>query len=607
MAAYRFGRLLAVHLETGEQRVVEVDQETARSYVGGAGLAARLLTDWSDPSVGPLDPQSPLLFLNGPFTGTKVPLSGRHVVAARSPATGRWGEADAGGTFGTMLRRAGWDGLLVTGAAERPVYLLVDEAGAQVRPADDLWGRDTFASADALRGRHGEKAGVACIGPAGETLSALAAVLHDGRHARAAGRCGLGAVMGSKKLKAVVAGGDRPAPIHDPDGLQALLRPEFPEVRRKMRRYTDYGTAGGMIAAAEIADLPVKNWRVGDWRAEAEALSGERLAETILVGRYYCGACIVGCGRVVEVRDGPYATGKVAGPEYEGLAGVGSLLGIANLEAVNWLNDRCNRLGLDVISAGGALGFAYEAAERGLLPRDGVVPTWGDPQAAAALLDQIARREGLGALLADGVRAAAAALGPAAEPLALHVRGLEPAFHDPRAIVGLALGYATSPRGACHRGCAHYAVRAAWPELGLPEPWPRQQAEGVAKVVAVLQDWSGLFNSLKLCQFMLSSVQASTVLAWLNATTGWGMDLPELLRAGERAFVLKRLYNLARGDRGAADDTLPARFLAEPFADGSSAGFVPPLAELLADYYAYRGWDERGVPTPATLERLGLA
>jgi aldehyde:ferredoxin oxidoreductase len=602
------GRILRVHLTSRDISEYTIEENVARAYIGGSGLGARILYDETTEATDPLGPENPLMLLTGPLAGTRVPTSGRHAVVSKSPLTGIWGESDAGGSWGVAIKAAGYDGVIVTGQAPEPVYLWIHDQGVEIRDASPFWGQDTYDVDQSLREATDPKASIACIGPAGERQARIAGIMHDGKHARAAGRAGLGAVMGAKRLKAVVAQGQQVPPIAEPQALRAAIKRLAPEIQQKTVRYREYGTPGGVVTNAVLADMPVRNWQVGEWVEPSEKISGQTMVETILTGRYYCKHCIIGCGRVVKISEGPYAGVEGAGPEYEALAGLGAMCMVDNLEAVALATELCNRYGIDVISAGTAIAFAMEAYERGMITQTdagGLPLDWGSPDAVIGMVHAIGRREGIGHLLGDGVRAAAKGLGGLAAEFAVEVKGLEPAFHDPRALSSLAVAYATYPRGACHRGSSHALERFGIPELGYPEPLDRHATEGKGIMTAITQDYFGLYNSLKLCHFIASAVAPSEIVNWLNLVTGWDMDLVEFLQAGERASNLKRMYNLRCG-LTRKDDVLPPRIAAEPFEDGGSQGYLPRLGEMLAEYYAYRGWSKDGVPKEAKLQELGL-
>ncbi len=601
------GRFLRVDLTTRRVADETIPEATLRAYIGGSGLGSRVLFDETTRTTDPLGPENRLLFLTGPLTGTTIPTSGRHAVVAKSPL-GMWGEADCGGTFGYELKRAGIDGIIFEGQADQPVYLLIADGAASLEDARELWGRDTFETQDILRARHGDRMVVTCIGPGGERLAPIAAILNDGRNARPAARGGLGAVMGSKRLKAIgVTGTRRPVVVHD-DKLRPLVRQMTLHIKEKTQSLRDYGTAGGVLPSAAIGDMPIQNWRRGTWREGVEKLSGQAMAETILTGRYFCKACTIGSGREIEIKDGPYAGVKGAGPEYETLAGLGSMCLVDDLKAVSKANELCNRYGIDTMSTGAVIAFAIEAFERGLLRLsdvDGLDLSWGNAATVIALVEKIGKREGVGDLLANGVRFVAKKLGGEAYKFALEVKGLELAYHDPRSLSSLAAAYATYSRGACHRSYSHYLERNTLPELGFEKPLDRHATERKGIAAAVMQDYGGLYNSLKLCQFIMRGVTVQEVVDCLNYVTGWDMDIGEFMRAGERASNLKRLYNVRLG-MSRKDDTLPYRILNEALPDGGAANYLPDLEAMLDEYYDYRGWTGDGIPTRAKLEALGL-
>jgi len=602
------GRLLRIDLTSGESIEQPIDDELARSYIGGSGLAARILYDETTPQTDPLGPDNVLILMTGPLTGSKVPTSGRHAVVAKSPLTGVWGESDAGGTWGVAIKSAGYDGVVVTGRASRPVYLWIHDGCVEIRDASSFWGQDTYEVDDSLRAVTDSQASVSCIGRAGEKQVRLANVMHDGKHARAAGRAGLGAVMGSKQLKAIVAHGTEAPTVAEEKALRASIREIAPRILAKTGRYQQFGTAGGVVGNAALADMPAQNWRLGDWVEGAERISGQMMAETILTGRYFCKHCIVGCGREVRITEGPYAGVDGAGPEYEALAALGSMCLVDDLEAVAMANELCNRYGIDVMSTGACVAFAMEAFERHIITvsdTGGLALEWGDPTALIQMIHAIGRAEGLGRILGEGVKRAADVFGGFAGEFALHVKGLELPYHDPRALSSCAAAYATYPRGACHRGMSHGLERYSIPELGYPEPLDRHATVGKGIATAVAQDYYGLFNSLKLCHFIASSVKPSEIVNWLNLVTGWDMTMEEFLRVGERASNLKRMYNLRLG-LSRKDDTLPPRITTEKFDVGGSKDYVPRLGDMLEEYYRHRQWSKDGVPLAETLQRLGL-
>jgi len=603
------GKILQVDLTTRRSRTEPLDRTLAEQYWGGHGFGIRLFYDLVDPAVDPLAPENPLIFAVGPFVGTPIPLSGRHSVVAKSPLTGIWGEGDVGGKWGMALKAAGYDVLIVTGAADRPVYLWISEDAVAIREAGHLWGLDAFAAEETIRRETHAKAVTGTIGVAGERLLPIAAIVFDGHDARMAGRGGLGAVMGAKRLKGIAAYGRGATPVRDPAALKQSIKAVAGDIVQRTMALKDFGTAGGVLPSNELGDLPIRNWRGGLWTEGAQRISGQRMTETILKGKYYCGSCIVGCGRVVEV-DSP-AHGKIAGagPEYETLAGFGSMVLVDDLEALALANELANRAGIDTISAGNIAGFAFEAFERGLITQadtGGRELRWGDADAMLWLVRALGTGEPeMAHLLAHGVRRAAEALGGGAEAFAVHVKGMEPPFHDPRAFSSLAVGYATSPNGASHWAATHVIEgKVALPELGYPSQVDRFATVGKGILTAKMQDYIGTFHTLRLCRFLIR-IGARPVLDWYRHVTGREVDLDELMRVGARMSNLKRVFNVRCGITR-KDDTLPPRLLKEPRPEGGAAGYLPDLETMLAEYYDYRGWDADGVPRPETLERLGL-
>jgi aldehyde:ferredoxin oxidoreductase len=604
---FSFGETLIVDLGARTVRFEALEDAELRSYIGGSGIGSRLLARHVPPTADPLEPDNALVFAVGPFCGTPVPTSGRHQVLAKSPLTGIFGECDVGGAWGSAFRATGFDALVITGSSDRPVSLIVREGGASLEDAGDLWGRDTFETYDHYRSRlPGSE--TACIGPAGERLVRIAAVLHDGRHARAAGRCGIGAVMGSKRLKAVVAvpGRRDPRPVHDAAALSEACAAFAREMPGKTERLVKYGTAGIVVSSQDLGDIPVRNWKEGSFGDRASPLSGQHLAESgRLKKRFFCGRCPIGCGRTVELSDGTLG----AGPEYETACMFGSNCLVDDPEAVIAANELSNRLGIDTISAGAAVGFLMESYEKGEtagIDLEGVVPAWGDGRALVELVRKIGERRGVGEILGEGVLRASRVLGR--PEYAIHSKGLEFPAHDPRAFNSLALSYATSNRGACHLQGFTYVFEKAvtMPELGFPVAQDRFGTERKAELVIASQDLMGLFDSLKLCKLAMNGgVGATLALEWLNLATGWNMGMDEFLTAGERIFNLKRAYNRALGV-SRKDDTLPDRIRFVPKGGGAGDNLPPDLDASLDEYYRLRGWTPEGIPKPETLARLGI-
>ncbi|MBC8447012.1 MAG: aldehyde ferredoxin oxidoreductase family protein [Chloroflexi bacterium] len=615
------GRYLNVNLTNGTWRQEQIADDDVRQFLLGSGYAAWLHHQTMDAALPPLDTASPLYVFNGLFTGSVAPTGCRTTWCGRSPLTGIWGESNVGGHWGAALRAAGYDGLVVTGRAEHPVYLWMDgRAGTiELRRAGHLWGQDCHAAHGMLLAETDAKAQVAVIGPAGENLVHYAAVMIGGPlQARAAGRGGTGAIMGSKNLKAIVVRGGRARPAyHDADGFRQAVKAANHWIQDNSLAMSKLGTAGGLAGAEAAGDLPVQNWRGGSWSEGAQRTTGQALAETLFSAHHRCFACPIGCGKQVEIKEGRYAGLQAHSPEYETLAGFGGLLLNDDLHSIVVMDHLCNRYGLDTISTAANIAFAFEAYEKGLLSEEdtgGLELRWGDAAAAIELIQRIARRQGLGDLLADGVRAAAARLGPEAERFALHVKGQEFPYHDPRAFVSMAANYATANRGACHLEALSY-----WRGYGIQVPglshfgetddgaFDRHDSRGKGAMAARYQDYMAVYNPLGLCKFIIKGLTGPEMVAeWVNLALGWDWTTGDVFHTGERIFNLKRLINAGYGI-GRADDTLPQRFLSEPRPSGGAAGALPDLELMLEEYYATRGWDPAsGHPTTARLGELGL-
>jgi aldehyde:ferredoxin oxidoreductase len=603
------GRILEVDLSTRSFSVTGLDEEAARKFIGGSGLGARLLFDHNTLQADPLSPDNILVFAVGPLTGTPLFNTDRFDVISKSPLTGIFAESSAGGYWAGKFKKCGYDALVITGAASAPVYLSITAKGVVIKDARGFWGLDTFAATDALLAAEGPGAKAAVIGPAGENLVRIAGIVSDGRHGRVAGRCGLGAVMGAKRLKGVVVNGTGNVEVDDPETIRGINKRMAGLIRENMQHMKEAGTSVGLEASEALGNLPIKNWFQGPWPEGARRITGLTMAEKRLTGTYSCGNCAIRCGRVVRSQDGPYAGQEVAGPEYETLGLLGSNLLVDDLDGVIRCNELCNRYGLDTISVGGVIGFAIEACERGLLDSGatgGLKLAWGDSECVARLIEDIAARRNLGALLGEGVRRAAEELGPPAREFAAEIKGLEPPAHDGRAKFTAAIGMATSNRGACHlSGFAHdFEEGAVLEDLGTPPLTDRFTTEGKAENVFRMQNLMGMMDSLLVCKFALfGGLTVDPMIAALNAVTGWRMDREEFFTTGERIFAVKRLYNNRLGV-SRLDDTLPARMLR--LRRGGGTNHLPPLYEMLDEYYALRGWNELGGLCADRLAALGL-
>jgi len=618
------GKLLNVNLTTGEITTEALSENDARAFLGGRGLAAKLLLERLAPGTDPLGPDNVLIFATGPLEGTIVPGGTRFVACARSPLTGGWGEANAAGRFAGQLKRAGFDAVVITGRAASPVYLYIHQGQAELRDASHLWGQEVGETIEALQLVTRPNAAVACIGPAGERQVPFANIMHD--YDRAAGRTGMGAVMGSKNLKAVVAWGTARVSVADPETLRRLVEASRPSFEKYpiSRAFRALGTAAGVDGYNAMGMMPRHNSQFGYHDPDVvHRISGKAMTDTILVRNAYCPGCTVGCRRVVKVTAGESPYGPVdpryGGPEFETVGAIGSLLGIYDLPGVAKANELCNRYGLDTIQVGFLIGWAMESYQRGVLTADdtgGLPLTWGNVEAVLTLIQQMARREGFGEELNRGFRYLIEKYGPETAAWALQVKNQAFAVHMPRGRIGQGLCYGVSNRGACHLQGIHDTTPEGGnlaPEIGIDERFKglsRLSKEGKAELQVIAQNWRAVQDSAIVCKFTtwdFGPIMPGELLAMLNAVTGWDMTIEEMMRCGERAWTLGRLFNLREGFTR-ADDYLPAR-CAESLPEGPTAGSTitrEDMDRLLDEYYALRRWDREGRPTPELLADLGL-
>jgi len=606
------GRILRVNLSRRKISKEPLDLALAQILFGGSGYGAWMLHREVPASTDPLGPENTLIILTGPFTGTLIPGGTRAAAVAKSPLTRVFGEANTAGFFPSELKFAGYDGIVVTGRALSPVYICIVDDEVNISGAQHLWGLDTYTTLEALKKEvNEERVKVACIGPAGERLAKLASIIND--DGRAFGRTGLGAVMGSKNLKAIAVRGTGKVPIFDEKSFMECLREYRASVLKAPRtqNFRRDGTAGGLEVFEHTGNLPIKNWKRGTFEG-AVKITGATMTKTILKHPYACYGCPVACGRFIEVKTGPYAGLTGPGPEYETLAMLGSLCFNDNLEAVAKANDLCNRYGLDTISTGGAIAFAMECYENGIITREdtgGIDLTWGSGEAVVAMTELMGRGIDLGAVLADGVREAAVRLGRGAERYAIHVKGLEVPAHEPRRYKSMGLEYATANRGACHmQGLANCIERGLlMPEYGLTIQLDGFTIEGKPEVTILYQNLCSALDALGLCKFPVFGVTSFEIVAKAyTSITGWEIDKWGIVENGERIYNLKRAYNVRCGvTRG--DDILPERFTRELLPDGATKGQVCELEPMLKKYYRLRGWNPKtGKPKKTKLKGLSL-
>jgi aldehyde:ferredoxin oxidoreductase len=594
------GRFLAVDLDARETRNLELKDDDLKKFIGGAALAARLTYDHVKEGMNSLAPDNPLIFAVGPFTGTTIPMVSRGAVCGISPLTGIWGESTTGGVFPFRLKTAGFDGIMITGRARQPVCLYLHDGTAEIRDASRLWGKDSYQTQDILKDELKVTGlSIACIGRAGENLVNYACVMND--KGRAAGRCGLGALMGSKKLKAVAVAGNQRASLADNDKLTELTNTARQTISRAIMAvvYREYGTLlytdMGMLAG----DTPAKYFSRSVF--PAQKVTGHSLRQAYSVESYACYGCPIACGRLVRGfrKDIP----EVDGPEYETAVVFGPLCMNYDWDSIIHANHLCNAQGIDTISAGVAIAYAMYLYEKGILTKDkaGMEIKWGDGEVIVKLVEMIINRKGIGELLGAGVKKMAEELGADPETAA-HVKGLEMPMHDPRAYTGEAISYATGPVGAHHLKGDFYGGGAGIPDLGIP-PTDRFQSAGVAEPAAKYQSYKDMFDSLLLCKF--APLPPSVIAEILSAITGWNFTPADLITTGDRSINLKRAINNRLGVTR-ADDKL-SRLNIQAINEGGIAGRSPDMAVMLKEYYDFRKWDwNTGKPTKDKLLELGL-
>jgi aldehyde:ferredoxin oxidoreductase len=615
------GKWLRIDLTTGKIEPQEYDRTLAEDYLGGNGFGTRLLWDNVGPEVDPLAPQNLLIIAAGPLIGTLVPNACRMEAIAKSPLTGIYGDANAGGFFGPELKFAGWDAVVFTGRAPEPVYLALSDDRVELRPADELWGLTTSQTESAIRqAGHDPQIKVAAIGPAGENQVLFASIQVTSQ--RSLGRCGLGAVMGSKNLKAVGVRGRGPVYVADPDRFHDLAV-EFHRRIRANPIYPDvsaHGTPGIVSLMDPLGRFPTKNFQMGSF-SEVDKINIEALIDRAFVRHMACFGCPIGCDKLYGLPDGPHAGTALHSVEYETLNSMGANILNADLDVILAANQLCDELGMDTISAGRMISFAMELWENEILnldDTDGLPLRWSETDIVVPLLEKISRREGFGGLLAEGVRRAADAIGRGAEEYAMHVKGMEIAAQDGRAQKSMGLAHATSNRGADHLKAFPVIDETGYPDEArrrygeeyLPEMADPLAIKHKPLLVKDGEDFGAVVDSVGVCKsggtFVLAEIYWPDIAAALEAATGMDMPVERLKRIGERIYNLQRCYN-ARHGITRADDRLPRRFTEDPSPSGNAEGQVVELDQMLEGYYRLREWDpETGWPTEQKLRELGL-
>ena len=615
------GKVAVVDLSAGTVAIETPPDELYRQYLGGYGLGAYYLYTRLKPGVDPLGPENMLGFFAGVLSGTPAVCGSRFQVVAKSPKTGGFGDANCGGNFGPLLKRAGFDGVLCTGAAAEPVVLVLDDGAAHLTPAGGLWGLDVPATEARLKETYGSNAVTASIGPAGEAVSLLACILNDGD--RAAGRSGLGAVMGSKKLKAIVARGSQTIPLADEEKMKADRAKYVADMKDENSRYhglyslfSSFGTCGLMAGAVASGDGPVKNWAgtPDDFPPEQASKISDEAVIDIQTRKYGCWHCPIACGGHIKIESGPYAM-EAGKPEYETLCAFGAMTLVDDLGAICRANDICNRNGMDTISTGCTCAFAFECYERGVITPEmtgGLELTWGNAEALVALVELMARREGIGEILAQGQKAAIDRLGPAAEAAATHIQGEEVPMHDPRLNPGIATSYKLDATPGRHTQFSAWAVEAGFPIRGLEDRyggWRRKQKydyTGKAKAHRVQSALMHVINAEGCCMFGSACMPAQAHIDFLNGAMGTDTTADDLLAIGDRIANLRVAFNLREGIRN-ADFTIPGRLLGvPPLEAGPTKDVTVDLEVQQKEYFEEMGWSPDGVPGAQALNALGL-
>lgn len=578
-----YGKLLRVNLTTKETSVEEISPEIFKSYLGGKGLGSYLLLQNVSPGTDPFSPDNKIIFATGNATGTNMWGSSRYGVFTRSPLTGLYAESYSGGKVAPALKKTGYDAIILEGRAQKPVYLEISDKKVVFHDASHLWGKDTYTTEDTVIKEVGVPGAQAVvIGQAGENLVRFACI--ENNYWRSAGRTGTGAVMGSKNLKAVVFHGNAKAEIANPEMLQDYVK-ELKELSKDhpaVNTYKRYGTTVMVSLMNEAKCFPTKYWsknHFDNWKN----ICGETLLETLDVKSKACPHCMMACGNLTTVTAGKHAGLKLEGPEYETIYSFGGLCCIDRLDEIIYLNDICDRLGMDTISAGNLVGLVMEASERGLIDYR---LDYGDAEGAALLLQKICYRIDIGNILAEGIKTASRELG--LSDLAIHVKGLEPAGYDPRVLKGVGLGYATSARGACHLRATFYK-----PEIsGIIDP---KITEGKAELYIEFENRLTIFNTQILCVFFRDLIQWPNLITLIEATTGINYSEQELKEIANNIISMTRQFNIYNG-AGPEDDKLPKRLFKEPHENVESNLTEDELQKMLSDYYKLRGWDKEGKP-----------
>ena len=609
------GQILRVNLTLGQIVQEPINEDWAQDFLGGAGLATRYLYNEVPKGADPLGADNRLIFMTGMLTGTASASAGRYSVVAKSPLTGIWGHANSGGRFGPALKRSGYDGVIFEGISPTPVYLKIISGKAELCPAEHLWGKKVSETEDALLKDLEIKCSVASIGPGGENLVRYAAIMNN-KH-RAAGRCGLGAVMGSKRVKAIVCGGNATIQLADPQGFLETSRKQIEFLNDSLLKvgFDAFGTNMVSDLVNVRGGYPTMNWQKGVFD-QIEEVNGQALIDKVFVEGVSCFACPVTCGRGSEIREGKWKGNKGEGPEYESANMFGANCGVADMNAITMANYRCNEYGLDTITTGSTIAFAMECYSKGILTQEqtgGLELKFGDSDLVVELVEKIATRQGIGDLLAEGTRRMSEILGQGSASFAMNVKGLEMPAYDPRAAKITGLGYVTANRGGDHiTGYIQLPTFVDMPMLiiedsQIKDPFVADPQE--ARVLVDLENALTTFDAIGGCKFMGILLTAEDITTLIASATGWDFGVAEFRKAGERIYNLVRAYCVREGITRESD-SLPERLLNEPLPEGPAKGMrieKEVLEQMKSAYYEFRGWDvETGIPRAVKLRELDL-
>lgn len=615
-----FGKQLRISLDTKEASMEEIDSEVLKKYLGGVGYGARVLYDEIEKGIDPLSADNKIIFSTSPLTANNIPGGGSIMLCFKSPLTHIWGESRCGGDFGPDMRRAGFDALIIEGRAAEPVFLVINDDDVSLRPAGHMVGKKVTEKIAIIRDELNDpKISVMCIGPAGEKLVKIATVMFAHR---AAGRCGGGAVMGSKNLMGIAVKGSHQAKVANPEKMKTAIKNAMNIIRENETAagFKEHGTPGDMGPNDAAGDWPTKNWHSNSWGKGEELY--DKFFEQHLVKNNGCyRGCPIACGRIADVKTGKFQTPAHEGSEYESLSAFTAFVLNENMEAAIHSTYLCNEYGIDTISAGALIAFAMECYENGILTKEDVAGmdlSWGNPDALPELVRMISFREGIGDMLAEGVKVASEKIGKGSEEFAIHGKGLEAPAHDPRSGKALAVTYGTASRGLCHihplEGMAYDSGKIDWglTEHGIPDPnsVERWDEKGKGQIVKVLQDGLVLPDILNTCKFfMYAGITLDNLADLLSASTGWDIKGRDLLEVGERVINLQRLFNMREG-LSRKDDILPERIKQKPafgFYEKEDQCAIKDFEGMLDEYYEARKWDiKTGMPSKEKLKELGL-